>query len=194
MDVPFASFFLSQVLGQTHQALYSSMDELPSLDKELYRSLTFVKHHVGDIADLDLTFSVDEDNLGKLVTHELIPGGKAISVTNENKINYIHLMAHFRMHTQIKNQTAAFIKGFRGIINPEWLSLFSTPELQRLISGDNVPLDLKDLRKHTQYYGGFHDSHKVVGWLWDILDKEFNENERAMFLKVTTNIIAIGKE
>lgn len=33
------------------------------------------------------------------------------------------------MHTQIKAQTAAFIKGFKSVINPEWLSLFSTPEV-----------------------------------------------------------------
>lgn len=45
VDVPFAMFFLSQLLGQTQQALYSCMDELPSLDKELYRSLTFIKHY-----------------------------------------------------------------------------------------------------------------------------------------------------
>jgi hypothetical protein len=63
-------------------------------------------------------------------------------------------MAFFRMHTQICEQTSAFIRGFRSIINPDWLSLFSTPELQRLISGDTRPLDLKDLRRNTQYYGG----------------------------------------
>lgn len=57
-------------------------------------------------------------------------------------------------------------------------------QLQRLISGDNVPLDMKDLRRHTQYYGGFHDSHRVISWLWDILDKDFSEDEKAMFLKV----------
>lgn len=85
VDVPFASFFLSQVLGQTQQALYSCMDELPSLDKELYRSLTFIKHYQGDVADLDLTFSVDEDVMGKIVTHELYPGGKSRSVNNDNK-------------------------------------------------------------------------------------------------------------
>lgn len=85
VDVPFASFFLSQVLGQTAQALYSCVDELPSLDSELYRSLSYVKHYEGDVSELDLTFSVDEDSLGKLITHELIPGGKAIPVTNENK-------------------------------------------------------------------------------------------------------------
>lgn len=39
-------------------------------------------------------------------------------------------MAFFRMHTQIREQTAAFIRGFRSIVNPDWLSLFSTPEVQ----------------------------------------------------------------
>lgn len=50
------------------------------------------------------------------------------------------------MHTQIHDQTAAFLKGFRSIVNPDWLTMFSTPELQRLVSGDNTPIDLQDLR------------------------------------------------
>lgn len=45
------------------------------------------------------------------------------------RINYIHYMAYFRMHTQIRDQTAAFIRGFRSIVNLDWLSLFSTPEV-----------------------------------------------------------------
>lgn len=45
VDVPFASFFLSLVLGQTQTALYSCIDELGSLDNELYKSLTFIKHY-----------------------------------------------------------------------------------------------------------------------------------------------------
>ncbi|XP_043282173.1 ubiquitin-protein ligase E3B isoform X2 [Venturia canescens] len=187
VDVPFASFFVSQFSGQAGGAVYSWLDELASLDRDLYRSLTLVKHYEGDVSQLELTYSLDEDVMGKLVTHELNHGGRAQPVTDQNKINYIHLMAHFRMHGQIKNQTAAFIKGFRSIINPEWLSLFSTPELQRLISGDNVPLDLRDLRRHTQYYGGFHDSHRVVCWLWDILESDFSEEERGLFLKFVTS-------
>ncbi|XP_034942891.1 ubiquitin-protein ligase E3B isoform X2 [Chelonus insularis] len=187
VDVPFASFFVSQFSGQAGGALYSWLDELASLDRDLYRSLTLVKHYKGDVSELELTFSLDEDVMGELVTHELNPGGKAEPVTNSNKINYIHHMAHFRMHRQIKDQTAAFTKGFKSIINPDWLSLFSTPELQRLISGDNVPLDLRDLRRHTQYYGGFHDNHRVVCWLWDILEKDFSEEERGLFLKFVTS-------
>lgn len=34
------------------------------------------------------------------------------------------------------------------------------------------------------YYGGFHGSHRVIIWLWDILASDFTPNERAMFLKV----------
>lgn len=104
-----------------------------------------------------------------------------------HRINYIHSMAFFRMHTQIWEQTSAFIRGFRSIINPDWLSLFSMVELQRLISGDTSPLDLKDLRRNTQYFGGFHDSHRVIGWLWDILAKDFTEEERRLFLKFVTS-------
>ncbi|XP_007900039.2 ubiquitin-protein ligase E3B [Callorhinchus milii] len=187
VDVPFASFFLSQVLGHHHSALYSSIDELPSLDSEFYKNLTSIKRYDGDISDLGLTLSYDEDVMGQLVCHELVPGGKTMGVINENKISYIHLMAHFRMHTQIKDQTAAFIRGFRSIINPEWLRMFSTPEVQRLIAGDNAEIDLEDLKKQTVYYGGFHGSHRVITWLWDILAHDFTPEERAMFLKFVTS-------
>lgn len=61
-----------------------------------------------------------------------------ILIIIDYRINYIHSMAFFRMHTQISEQSTAFIRGFRSIINPEWLALFSTNELQRLISGKNL--------------------------------------------------------
>jgi ubiquitin-protein ligase E3 B len=43
------------------------------------------QHYEGEVSDLELTFSCDEDFMGKLVTHELVPGGRAVSVGNENK-------------------------------------------------------------------------------------------------------------
>lgn len=46
VDVPLAPFFLSQMLEHHNSVLYSSFDELPSLDPELYQSLTFVKVEV----------------------------------------------------------------------------------------------------------------------------------------------------
>lgn len=39
-------------------------------------------------------------------------------------------------------------------------------------------------RRHTRYYGGYHSNHRVVNWLWDVLEKEFSEEEKSRFLKV----------
>ena len=48
VDVPFAMFFVSQILGKDHNtAYYSYVDELSSLDAELYKQLTYVKHYEG---------------------------------------------------------------------------------------------------------------------------------------------------
>lgn len=94
VDVPFASFFLSQVLGHHHSTFYSSIDELPSLDSEFYKNLTSIKvsqKHIfclnqishlnlhfdfpfvvvfqrydGDVGDLGLTLSYDEDVMGQV--------------------------------------------------------------------------------------------------------------------------------
>lgn len=187
VDVPFASFFLSRVLGQPQSPLYSPIDELPSLDPELYKSLTYIKHYEGDVSELDLTFSIDQDFMGKIETYELEPGGKSIPVTRESRVRYIHSVANFRMKTQIEKQTEAFVGGFRSIINSEWLSMFSSSEFQRLISGDNKPIDLQDLRRHTKYFGGFHNNHRVVSWLWDILEKDFTPEEHRLFLKFVTS-------
>ena len=43
MDVNFAKFFLTQMGGRYHYAVYSSIDELPSLDPDLYKNLTYIK-------------------------------------------------------------------------------------------------------------------------------------------------------
>ncbi|KAK7473434.1 hypothetical protein BaRGS_00035310 [Batillaria attramentaria] len=187
VDVPFAPFFLTQMLGHQQSSTYSSLDELPSLDAELAKSLSYIKHYDGDVGDLELTFSCDEDCMGRLETHELVTGGRAIPVTNENKIRYVHLMAHFRMFRQIKDQTLAFIRGFKAVVHPDWLCMFSAPELQKLISGDSGTLDIEDLRRHTQYYGGYHNNHKVINWLWDVLNSDFTPAERSLFLKFVTS-------
>lgn len=43
VDVTFAPFFLSVMLGHHRGSTYSSIDELPSLDADLYKSLTYIK-------------------------------------------------------------------------------------------------------------------------------------------------------
>ncbi|KAI6218331.1 HECT-type E3 ubiquitin transferase [Aphelenchoides fujianensis] len=171
IDVQLAPVLLAAVLRKK----FCPFDELAVLDPELYRNLTTAKE---DVADLELTFAYTEESLGKIQTVELKPGGSHIRVTNENKISYIHQMAQFRVVGQTKEQSACFVQGFQSIINSQWLALFSTHELQHVISGQTSDVDIDDLRKHTQYYGGFHSNHRVIKWLWSILERDFTPEER----------------
>lgn len=75
VDTPFAGFFLSKWLGGqnfcapnfsfvpvTYDLEPRSVDDLASLDQELYNGLVFLKNYTGDVEkDLSLTFSVNDD-------------------------------------------------------------------------------------------------------------------------------------
>jgi len=186
VDLSFAPFFVRQLLHNKN-ALFSYLDELPSLDSELHKNLMFIKSYQGDIQDLGLTFSVDEQEFGKIVTEELMPGGSFTPVTSTNRISYIHQIAHYKMYTQIHKQTKAFCAGFRGIVNDDWLRMFSLPELQKLISGDCSSIDLTDLKNNVRYLGGYHGNHRVILWFWDITLNEFTEEEKSALLKFVTS-------
>uniref|UniRef100_A0A1I7TM49 Ubiquitin-protein ligase E3B n=1 Tax=Caenorhabditis tropicalis TaxID=1561998 RepID=A0A1I7TM49_9PELO len=184
VDVQLAPVLLAAVLGSHRLCAF---DELSQLDPELYRSLTFVKRYEGDIADLSLTFSVDEDFMDKISTVDLVPSGRTISVTKENKIDYVHRMAHHRVLRRTQEQCKAFVSGMQSILQPSWLSLFAPNDLQCLISGVNSDIDLSDLKRNVQYFGGFHGNHRLIKWLWDILENKFTPEERKLFLKFVTS-------
>lgn len=56
IDVVFAPFFLAKWLGKQ-----SYLDDLASLDHELYNGLIFLKHYDKNFEDLSLNFTVSED-------------------------------------------------------------------------------------------------------------------------------------
>lgn len=58
VDVAFAGFFLAKWLGRQ-----SFLDDLASLDPDLYNGLVFLKHYDGDVGDLALNFTVASDGV-----------------------------------------------------------------------------------------------------------------------------------
>ena len=57
MEVPFAPFFLTQMLGHGQSSTYSSLDELPSLDPDLAKNLSYIKVSVCTVDVLTLLHS-----------------------------------------------------------------------------------------------------------------------------------------
>jgi ubiquitin-protein ligase E3 B len=62
------------------------------------------------------------------------------------RIVYIHRMSVYRTYTRIKDQIKMFAEGFKTLMKPEWINMFSVPELQQLISGESSDVDLEDLK------------------------------------------------
>eukprot|EP01027_Heterolobosea_sp_BB2_P014971 GEZU01021466.1.p1 GENE.GEZU01021466.1~~GEZU01021466.1.p1 ORF type:complete len:411 (-),score=114.80 GEZU01021466.1:175-1338(-) len=181
VEVPFARFFLSKLLGKSNY-----LNDLPSLDPELYRNLTFLKNYDGNVEELALNFTIVDNEFGESIEHELIPDGRNIPVTNENRLSYIHRVAHFRLNTQIKPQSDAFLRGLRDIIPPKWLRMFDQSELRLLISGNEADFDVEDLRAHAVYAGGYTQDHPTIKLFWGVVH-EMTHKERALLLKFATS-------
>ncbi|XP_052208292.1 E3 ubiquitin-protein ligase UPL6-like isoform X2 [Diospyros lotus] len=180
VDIPFTTFLLSKLKQK-----YNYLNDLPSLDPELYRHLIFLKHYEGDISELELYFVIVNNEYGEQTEEELLPGGKNTRVTNENVITFIHLIANHRLNFQIRQQSSHFLRGFQQLIQKDWIDMFNEHELQLLISGSVDGFDVEDLRAHTNYGGGYHSEHYVIDMFWGVL-KNFSRENQMKFLKFST--------
>ncbi|KJA15318.1 hypothetical protein HYPSUDRAFT_194398 [Hypholoma sublateritium FD-334 SS-4] len=181
VDVGFAGFFLAKWLGKQ-----SFLDDLSSLDPDLYNGLIFLKHYDGNLEDLALNFTMAIEEFGLTKTVDLIPNGSNISVTKENRLTYIYLVSHYRLSKQIKQQSEAFFEGLSEMIDQKWLRMFNQQEVQILIGGVNSPIDLDDLRQNTNYGGLYDDAHPVIVTFWNVVNSLDQEQRRALLRFVTS--------
>nr|CAD7431264.1 unnamed protein product [Timema monikensis] len=183
VELPFADFFLSKLVGE-----HSDVDihHLASLDPVIYRNLLFLKTYEGDVADLGLDFTVMNDELGETRVEELKPGGANIQVTNINRIEYIHLMADYKLNRQMRAQCNAFKQGLANVVPVEWLQMFNNRELQVLISGAQIPVAVEDLKQHTNYAGGYASDHPTIKVFWKVMNN-FTDEQRSQLLKFVTS-------
>jgi len=183
VEPQFSGVFLNVLLGRP-----SSIDDLTLLDAQLHKSLVNLQDYVkegGEVADLQLFFEVSREEFGAVVSHELIPGGSSIPVTNNNLADYILGYAHFKLNVEIKEQCRYFLKGFRNLIPVNWIRMFSSLEMQKLISGDRQPIDIADMRRHVAM-SGYTESDPYIQSFWEIINS-FSIEEQGYFLKFVTS-------
>lgn len=181
VEVPFAGFFLAKWLEKQ-----SFLDDLASLDPDLYQGLIFLKNYTGDVEDLALNFTVAIEDFGVAKAVDLIPDGSNVPVTRENRLQYIYLTSHYRLSKQIKLQSEAFFEGLSDMIDPKWLRMFNQQELQILLGGVNAPVDVQDLRAHTQYGGLYDNDEPTIQTFWKVLE-DFDQEQQRLFLRFVTS-------
>jgi len=158
------------------------LKDMESVDSEYYNSLLYIKEY--DPADLELTFSVDEETFGQTTSHDLIEGGADINVTEANKDRYIELVIKWRFVERVKVQMEAFKEGFNDVVPLSHIKIFDENELELLMCGI-VSIDVKDWKANTVYKGVYHPNHIVIQWFWRVV-LSFDNEMRARLLQFVT--------
>ncbi|KAG7835126.1 hypothetical protein KL943_002441 [Ogataea angusta] len=187
-DIQFAPFFLSRWTNTPSFQQKVSFDDLKIYDSELHGNLSkLLKLSEHEIDELDLNFTISEklQDSSEVVTIDLLPGGRKMKVSQQNKLQYVYCVAKFKMDQSIAIQSKYFIEGLSQIIKPKWLLFFNAYELAKLISGGEKEIDIDDLRRNTAL-GGYSMRDQTIVDLFELLE-EFDNNMRSKFLKFVTS-------
>ncbi|PPR81704.1 hypothetical protein GOBAR_AA39010 [Gossypium barbadense] len=192
LDVHFTRSFYKHILG-----VKVTYHDIEAIDPDYFKNLKWMLEN--DMSDvLDLTFSIDADEeklilyeRTQVTDYELIPGGQNIKVTEENKHQYVDLVAEHRLTTAIRPQINAFLEGFNELIPRELITIFNDKELELLISG--LPdIDLDDMRANTEY-SGYSAASPVIQWFWDVV-QGFSKEDKARLLQFVTGTSKVPLE
>ncbi|CAK4122100.1 unnamed protein product [Aphanomyces euteiches] len=186
LDAHFTRSFYKHILQ-----LPLSYSDMEAIDPEYYRNLHSILDNPIEDLGLELTFSIEHSNFGKLDVVDLIPNGRNVPVTDENKMEYVKLVTHHRMATGIRSQIDAFLSGFHQLVSPQLISIFNENELELLISG--MPeIDIDDLKANTDY-ANYKPTDPVIRWFWNVL-YSFTHEERALFIQFVTGTSKVPLE
>uniref|UniRef100_A0A3Q3WE69 E3 ubiquitin-protein ligase n=1 Tax=Mola mola TaxID=94237 RepID=A0A3Q3WE69_MOLML len=149
------------------------LKDLESIDPEFYNSLIWIRDNNIEECGLEMYFSVDMEILGKITSHDLKPDGADVLVTEENKEEYISLMAEWRFSRGVEGQTKAFLDGFNEVVPLQWLQYFDEKELEVMLCGMQE-VDLQDWQRNTVYRHYTRNSKQII-WFWQLVKEVDNE-------------------
>ncbi|KAM9164872.1 NEDD4-like E3 ubiquitin-protein ligase WWP1 isoform 2-T3 [Pangshura tecta] len=160
-----------------------TIKDLESIDTEFYNSLIWIRDNNIEECNLEMYFCVDMELLGKVTSHELKSGGSNILVTEDNKEEYIGLMAEWRFSRGVREQTKAFLDGFNEVVPLQWLQYFDEKELEVMLCGMQE-VDLADWQRNTVYRHYTRTSKQIV-WFWQFVKDTDNEVRMRLLQFVT---------
>ncbi|KAE9006826.1 hypothetical protein PR001_g16878 [Phytophthora rubi] len=158
------------------------MDDVKYFDPEVYKSMVWMQENDG-VEALDLDFSVMERVGDRTMTVDLIPNGRNIEVTDDNKHEYLERKFEHLLLRCVADQLYVFLKGIYEVIPQQLLMLFDYEELDYLMCG-SPEIDVDDWEKNTSVAESVARSPTLV-WFWEIVREMPNEYRRRL-LQFTT--------
>jgi E3 ubiquitin-protein ligase HUWE1 len=105
LDCFFSRAVYKRILGKS-----VSVKDMESFDPDYYKSLCWMLDN--DITDIITeAFSVEDDEFGVTNVIDLIPNGRDVAVTEENKHEYVRLVVEHKLLSSVKDQMEKFLQG-----------------------------------------------------------------------------------
>jgi E3 ubiquitin-protein ligase HUWE1 len=105
LDCHFSRAVYKSILGKS-----VSIKDMETLDLDYYKSLLWMLEN--DITDIITeTFAIETDDFGETQVIDLIPDGRNIPVTQENKEEYVQRVVEYKLAGSVKEQLENFLKG-----------------------------------------------------------------------------------
>ena len=164
IDIHFPTLIYKKLLN-----ISLNLNDLNQLYPDLYQGFqTLLSAQSNDINIKDVycrTFEISYKNIfNEIITQELIPNGSLISLTNENKYQYISLYQDFLLNKSIAKQFNAFANGYKLLCSNNAFDIFNEHELQLLICGNPV-LNFDELQANCIYMNGYNKDSITIKFL-----------------------------
>ena len=163
------------------------LEDLRYYDLDLYDTLNKVLNSNIDkdkeYADFKFVWNL-RDQKGALEEIELIPDGKNIALTEQNKWQFIEKVIYYETFKQYENQILSVRKGLGSILDDRLNGLFSVDEINLLFYGF-PSVNIKDWKDNTIYVAPYSLNHPVVKMFWKVIEK-LKEEELEKIIEFST--------
>ncbi|KAL2111527.1 hypothetical protein VUR80DRAFT_9881 [Thermomyces stellatus] len=178
LDAFFIGALYKMILGKS-----VVLADMEGVDSDFHRSLQWMLDNDISGGILEATFSTEDERFGVVTEEDLIPNGRNIEVTNENKKEYVDLMVRWRIEKRIAAQFEAFKEGFHELIPQDLINVFDERELELLIGGI-AEIDVDDWKKHTDYRG-YTEKDEVIQFFWQTI-RSWDGEQKSRLLQFAT--------
>jgi len=186
----FAGFFLHQVARDDTVGLEELQRQLSESDgaDDIRTKQVLLERNLSELGMVGHTLSRVITNTETEV--DLVPGGREVPVTDDNKAEWLHLHLHDKLYGSLRKAADAFRLGLLDVLGGSrrtcpLLVLLSPAELARLWAGTAV--GPQELRKWQEVTSVSNEVRQQAGWLWEILEGG-DEAFRGRVLKFATGM------
>eukprot|EP00931_Biecheleriopsis_adriatica_P063351 TRINITY_DN3833_c0_g2_i1.p1 TRINITY_DN3833_c0_g2~~TRINITY_DN3833_c0_g2_i1.p1 ORF type:complete len:930 (-),score=223.43 TRINITY_DN3833_c0_g2_i1:38-2770(-) len=194
MGEEFAGFFIHQVARDDTVGLQELQKQIAESEgsDDFRASGKLLDRNISETGIKGLTLS--RTITGTTQEVDLVPGGRNIPITDDNKADWLRLHLHDKLYKSLQKAADAFRDGILDVFGGSrrtcpLLVLLSPAELVRIWAGSAIS-DV-DVQRWREVATVSDEVRTQADWFWEIL-QESEEAFRAKVLKFTTGVQRLG--